>query len=135
MEQSYMHKLRISFSAEVEREAVEATSAVSCAALALEYAPSLQNVRNLEIRTLGYVLAVKPFQPEPEQNDAVAKVSTEAASRDTGLEPIQALRGLVNFNDTQGNCCFCDQYKDPVGLQHSGACLAAQEVLRRADSR
>ena len=49
-------------------------------------------------------------------------------------ESVQALRNLILFTDSNGNRCFCDQWKDPQGLQHSGACLDAQEVLRRADS-
>ena len=53
---------------------------------------------------------------------------------DMALESVEALRELVCFTDQFGNRCFCDQWKDPGNLQHSGACLNAQDVLRRADS-
>jgi hypothetical protein len=52
-----------------------------------------------------------------------------------GAEAMAALRGLVRFRDNNGNRCFCEQYTDPEGLQHSGACMDAQEVLRRWDTR
>ena len=57
-----------------------------------------------------------------EQRDANDKLVREA---------IEALKLLVHFIDTHGNCCFCDQWKDPEGLQHSGACLIAQHVMKK----
>jgi hypothetical protein len=53
---------------------------------------------------------------------------------DVACEAVAALRALVAATDRFGNRCFCDQWKDPGNLQHSGACLNAQDVLRRADS-
>lgn len=58
---------------------------------------------------------------------------TVSGSSDLLAETIRALRGLVQFTDRNANYCFCDQWKDPIGLQHSGACLDAQDVLRKAD--
>ncbi len=61
-------------------------------------------------------------------------MATDSDIYDLTCEAVQALRDLVLFTDHAGNRCFCDQWRDPQGLQHSGACLNAQEVLRRADS-
>lgn len=61
-------------------------------------------------------------------------MATENDRWDLTCEAVQALRDLVLFSDNNGNRCFCGQWNDPQGLQHSGACLNAQEVLRRADS-
>ena len=55
-------------------------------------------------------------------------------SWDVTVESVTALRDLVLFTDASGNRCFCGQWNDPHNLQHSGACLNAQDVLRRVDS-
>jgi len=59
----------------------------------------------------------------------------ESAGWHDGEQAIEALRMLVHYTDNSGQRCFCDQWKNPSELSHSGACLCAQEVLRRVDSR
>ena len=64
----------------------------------------------------------------------VVALHTNGHDWNVTVEAVTALRDLVLFTDASGNRCFCDQWKDPGNLQHSGACLNAQEVLRRVDS-
>ena len=61
-------------------------------------------------------------------------MSTPIDHWDVTVDAIEALRMLVHYTDNNHSRCFCDQWKDPESLGHSGACLCAQEVLRRADS-
>lgn len=62
---------------------------------------------------------------------AICQVNQLRTELSVGKEAIEALKLLVYFTDTHGNCCFCDQWKDPESLQHSGACRIAQHVMRR----
>ena len=72
--------------------------------------------------------------PDETERPIVLALHIDGAKWDVTVEAVAALRALVLFTNNNGERCFCDQWKDPSYLQHSGACLNAQDVLRRADS-
>ena len=87
------------------------------------------NEREKSKFSIGQAIVDKRIQDEQERMRHFSDWTAKTKLRKTRA----ALYGLVHFVDNLGNMCFCGQWKDPENLQHSGACLDAQDVLGRAD--